>query len=115
MEVVFWLGLALGVWSWLFYKLGRVSVRWDREIIPGSNRPPIQGYIPVEREGPKYTHITIRLTGLEGNPLAILRRCRRVMLKAELPGWEHESFWNEATSGDYDNLVETVALWFKVE
>ena len=115
MEVVFWLGLALGVWSWLFYKLGRVSVRWDREIIPGSNRPPTQGYMPVEREGPKYPHITIRLTDLEGDPLAILRRCRRIMLKAELPGWEHESFWNEATSGDYDNLVETVALWFKVE
>jgi len=50
----------------------------------------------------------VKLAGEDGNAFAILGRVRRAMKDA---GWNKEAieqFTNEATSGDYDNLLQTV-------
>jgi len=50
----------------------------------------------------------VKLVGEDGNAFAILGRVRRAMKDA---GWNKEAieqFTNEATSGDYNNLLQTV-------
>jgi hypothetical protein len=48
---------------------------------------------------PKYTHITVPLTGEDGNTYAVLGRVLKALRQA---------FQAEATSGDYDHLLQTV-------
>jgi len=50
----------------------------------------------------------VKLVGQDGNAFAILGRARQAMKKA---GWDKEAieqFTNEATSGDYNKLLQTV-------
>ena len=64
---------------------------------------------------PIYPHINIPMVGEDGNAYAILARVKRIMRRAGLEDSEWESFREEATSGDYDNLLRTVMLWFSVD
>lgn len=64
---------------------------------------------------PIYPHINIPMVGEDGNAYAILGRVKRIMRRAGLEDSEWESFREEATSGDYDNLLRTVMLWFSVD
>lgn len=53
----------------------------------------------------------VQLVGLDGNAFSILGRCQ----SASRGIWndaQREQFHNEATSGDYDNLLCTVAKYF---
>jgi hypothetical protein len=57
----------------------------------------------------------VKLIGEDGNAFAIIGRCRRAAKKA---GWTEEQierFTTEATSGDYDHLLQTVMEYFDVE
>lgn len=63
----------------------------------------------------KYPEITIPLVGEDGNAFAILGRVSKIMRKAGIPAAEQEQFTNEAMSGDYDHLLQTVMKWFEVE
>lgn len=62
-----------------------------------------------ERVRPK-----LRLTGRDGNAFFILGRARDAANRA---GWK-ESEWlvfeKEATSGDYDKVLQTCMKWFDV-
>jgi hypothetical protein len=53
--------------------------------------------------------------GEDGNAFAILARVRRIMRNAGLSASEWDAFHEEATAGDYDNLLRTVMLWFAVD
>lgn len=63
----------------------------------------------------------IKLIGEDGNAFSILGRCRRAMkeqyrndgISTEefLEAWSR--FETEATSGDYDHLLQTVMQWFQ--
>ena len=64
---------------------------------------------------PIHPEINVPLAGEDGNAFSILARVRRVMRRAGLPEYEWEAFHEEATSGDYDNLLRTVMLWFAVD
>lgn len=63
---------------------------------------------------PKYPHINIPLVGEDGNAFFILGRVRGIMKRNGL-GDKCDEFTAEATSGDYDNLLATVMLWFAVD
>lgn len=64
---------------------------------------------------PKHPEITVRLVGEDGNAFAIIGRCRRAMRRAGLDSDEIEAFSAEATSGNYDHLLQTCMVWFDVE
>lgn len=64
---------------------------------------------------PIHPKINIPLVGEDGNAFAILARVKRTMRRAGLSDSEWDAFHEEATSGDYDNLLRTVMLWFSVD
>lgn len=64
--------------------------------------------------GIKYPDIKIQLTGGDGNAFFILGRCERAARKAKLPAKEIQLFREEATSGDYDHLLQTCIKWFNI-
>lgn len=64
---------------------------------------------------PKHPEIAVRLVGEDGNAFSILGSCRRAMRRAGLDNDEIEAFSTEATSGDYDHLLQTCMAWFDVE
>ena len=63
----------------------------------------------------KYPHITVRLTGINGNAFAILGACRKAAERARLPQEEIDAFFTEAKSDDYDHLIQTCMLWFNID
>lgn len=63
---------------------------------------------------PIYPKINVPLAGEDGNAFAILARVRRIMFRAGLTETEWQAFHQEATSGDYNNLLLTVMSWFTV-
>ena len=63
---------------------------------------------------PKYPHITVALTGHDGNAFVILSRCRKASRGAGLSDGEIATFVAEAMSKDYDHLLQTAMRWFEV-
>lgn len=63
----------------------------------------------------KYPNITISLVGQNGNAFNILGICTQAMKQANLLQTEIDNFMTEATSGDYNHLLQTVMAWFDVE
>ena len=50
----------------------------------------------------------------DGNAFAILGRCSAAMKKAGVYDEKWQSFYDEATSGDYDNLLRVVGDFFDI-
>jgi hypothetical protein len=57
---------------------------------------------------PTYPDITVRLTGMDGNAYSILGRVLRALRQAGVPKEARDAFQQEATSGSYDHLLQTV-------
>lgn len=64
---------------------------------------------------PKYPDIHVQLAGRDGNAFVILGLCQRAARAAGLSQEEIEAFREEATSGDYDHLLQTAMRWFSCE
>ena len=62
----------------------------------------------------KYPEIEVRLTGENGNAFAILGRVSATLRRAGVEKAERDAFYTEATSGDYDHLLQTVTKWVTV-
>ena len=56
----------------------------------------------------------LKLVGEDGNAFSILARAQRALSRAGR-GSEWDAFLKEATSGDYDHLLQTCMAWFEVE
>ena len=56
----------------------------------------------------KYPDIKVELSDQSGNAYAIIGRVRKAMKRAMLPTAEIEAFTDEATSDDYDHLLQVV-------
>ena len=56
----------------------------------------------------------LKLTGEDGNAFSILGRAKRALLKAGRED-EVQEYMEEATSGDYDHLLQVTMRWFEVE
>lgn len=63
----------------------------------------------------KYPNITVSLVDQNGNAFNISGICSWVMKQADLPQTEINNFMTEATSGDYNHLLQTAMTWFNVE
>jgi len=54
----------------------------------------------------------LKLVGEDGNAFAILARARRVCLENDM---DWDAIHKEATSGDYDHLLQTMMKYFEVK
>ena len=59
------------------------------------------------------TDIKVRIIGADGNVYNLLGICRRALGRAgKIELWDE--FYKEATSGDYNHALATIADWFIV-
>jgi hypothetical protein len=63
---------------------------------------------------PKYPKIEVRLSGKDGNAFAILGRVQAALGRAGVPDDEIKSYTREATTGDYDHLLQVTMGWVEV-
>jgi len=75
------------------------------------DRPPTQ----PEQNRPRHPEITVQLTCINGNAFNILGTVRRALEAAGLNQDEIDAFHTEATSGDYDHLLQTCMRWVDVQ
>ena len=62
---------------------------------------------------PKY-NIQVQLSGADGNAYNLLAIVRRALKRANVPQAEVDEFMAEATSSDYDHLLQTCMRWVSV-
>jgi len=60
--------------------------------------------------GPRYPDVHVQLVGEDGNAFAILGRVRKALKRAG-HGSAGDEFTAEATSGNYDHLLQTCMRW----
>jgi hypothetical protein len=63
---------------------------------------------------PKYPHVKVQLVGKDGNAFAILGRVTQAMRRHGVEKLEIDAFMQEATSGDYNDLLATAVRWVDV-
>lgn len=63
---------------------------------------------------PKYPHITVQLTGNDGNAFAVMGAVSKALRRADVPAEEIKQYTDESMSGDYDNLLATAMSWVDV-
>jgi hypothetical protein len=68
-----------------------------------------------EKSEPKFPHVHIKLVGEDGNAFAVLGRVLRALKEAGVDRADVDEFQHEATSGDYDHLLQTVMATVEVE
>ena len=59
------------------------------------------------------TNIEVKLTGTDGNAFAILGKVKKALKDGGHPDLADE-FYAEATSGDYDHLLQTAMAYVEV-
>ena len=62
----------------------------------------------------KYPEVEVQLTGEDGNAFAVLGRVMRALRRADVDDAEIKAFQDEATSGDYNHLLQTCMRWVEV-
>ena len=59
------------------------------------------------------TGITVKIIGADGNVFNLLGICRKALCRAgRLDLWDE--FYKEATSGDYNHALATIADYFEI-
>lgn len=64
---------------------------------------------------PKYPNIKAKLIGQDGNAFAIIGTVQRELRRGGVSADEINKFVTEATSGDYDNVIQTALRWVSVK
>jgi hypothetical protein len=59
----------------------------------------------------KYPDVRVRLVGEDGNAYAIMGRVQSALQDAGVSKEECKKYIEEATSGDYDNLLRVTMSW----
>jgi hypothetical protein len=82
-------------------------------LLPGNDAdPPASSPArPEDPTQPRYPEVQVQLSGQDGNAFAILGRTAAALRQAGVPQEEIDSFFAEATSGDYDHLLQTTMAW----
>ena len=62
----------------------------------------------------RHPNITVELVGTDGNAYAVLGKVQRALRDAGVPEAEVQTYVAEATSGDYDQLLQTTMRWVGV-
>lgn len=63
----------------------------------------------------RHPEVTVQLGGSDGNAFAIIGAVQRALRRAGVSKEEVDTFFDEATSGDYDHLLETCMDWVNIE
>ena len=63
----------------------------------------------------KYPEIKVQLVGSDGNAFAILGKVKKALTRGGVKKEEVDSFFKEATAGDYDHLLGVCMQWVDVE
>lgn len=63
---------------------------------------------------PKYPDIEVELSGQDGDAFMIIGRVQRALRNAGVDKEEITRYVDEATSGDYDNVIQTTARWVEI-
>lgn len=63
---------------------------------------------------PTYTDIEVQLTGQDGNAFFMIGLTRAALREAGVSNAKIAQFTEEATSGDYDNVIQTIMKWVSV-
>jgi len=63
---------------------------------------------------PKYPDVNVVLVGEDGNAFFILGKVMKALRRADVSPEEISEFQKEATSGDYDHLLQTTMQWVNV-
>lgn len=56
----------------------------------------------------------VQLSGEDGNAMMIMGRVSRALKRAGATPEEVKEFYDEAMSGDYDNVIRTAAKWVEI-
>ena len=67
--------------------------------------------MPEDPQQPRYPDVQVQLTGEDGNAFAILGRTAGALRRAGVPQDEIDDYFAEATSGDYQHLLQTTMRW----
>jgi len=62
----------------------------------------------------KYPDVEVQLTGVDGNAYVIMGVVASALRKAGVSQEEIAEYHKEATSGNYDNLLQTTMRWVDV-
>ena len=73
---------------------------------PGTSPP-----MPEDPTQPRHPEVQVQLSGQDGNAFAILGRTTAALRAARVPQEEIDAYFAEATSGDYDHLLQTTMAW----
>lgn len=66
-------------------------------------------------ERPLYPKVKVQLSGKDGNAFFIISRVRSALKEAGVISTrEIEDFTEEAMSGDYDHVLQTVMAWVSI-
>jgi len=63
----------------------------------------------------KYPHITVQLTGNDGNAFAIMGAVKSALLADGVDDDEISEYMNDSMSGDYDHLLRVAMRWVDVQ
>ena len=77
---------------------------------PPPSAPATSPPTPQDPSQPRYPQVQVQLTGQDGNAFAILGRTA-ALRAAGVPSEEIDAYFAEATSGDYDHLLQTTMAW----
>lgn len=64
---------------------------------------------------PKYPNVVATISDRDGNAFMVLAIVTRAMKAAKVPDADIDAFQNEATSGGYDNLLQTCMKWVTIK
>jgi hypothetical protein len=62
----------------------------------------------------KYPDVTVTLVGEDGNAFAILGKVSKALRNAGVTREEIDTYVDEATAGNYDQLLRTTMRWVEV-
>ena len=60
----------------------------------------------------KFPQVKVQLVGQEGNAFSIMGRCAAAARRAGVAKVDIDAFYKEATSGNYDHLLQTCMAYF---
>ena len=63
---------------------------------------------------PKYPNVEVDFSNINGNAFSLIGAVRRALRRSGVSGGKLEEFQKEATSGDYDNVIQTCMRWVNV-
>jgi len=64
---------------------------------------------------PKHENVSVKLVGEDGNAFSIIGRVSKALRREGVSDTIVKAFQQEAMTGDYDNLLQTVMKWVNVE